>query len=69
MVHFLRLIGKFRLSYSLVTKVCKRTIFEVLDCEFKGTLGMLFLKKFNPEIDWTTGATTIDRYTIFLVEN
>ena len=29
---------------------------------------MPFLKQFNPEIDWTTGATTVERYTILLVE-
>ena len=40
-----------------------------MDCEVEGILGIPFLKKFNPEIDWTTGATIIDRYTIPLVEH
>ena len=30
---------------------------------------MSFLKFFNPEIDWTTGATTMDEYTIALVKH
>ena len=48
--------------------MCKKIRFEVLDCEVKGILGMPFLKQFNPEIDWTTGATTVDRYSILLVD-
>ena len=43
-------------------------MFEVLDCEAESIFSMPFLKYFNPEIDWTTHATTIDGYTIPLVD-
>ena len=49
-------------------KVCKKTRFKVLDCKAEGTLSMPFLK-FNPDIDWTTVTTTIDKYTILLVDH
>ena len=49
--------------------MCKKVTFEVLDCKVEGILGMPFLKYFNLEIDWTTGATIINRYTIPLVEH
>ena len=69
MVHFLRLVGKCRWSYSLVLRCIKKTTFEVLDCEVEAILGMPFLKLFIPETDWTTSATTIDGYTIPLVDH
>ena len=40
-----------------------------LDYEAEGILGMSFLKYFNPDIDWTTGATTIEGYTIPLMDH
>ena len=51
------------------SEVCGQSTFEVLDCEVEGILGMPFLKQFNPVIDWTTGATTIDEHSIPLVEH
>ena len=50
-------------------KVCNKIRFEVLDYEVEGILGMPFLKQFNPQINWTTGSTTIDGYTILLVDH
>ena len=59
--------GQVQVELQLVTKVSKKTRFEVLDCEVESILGMFFLNQFNPEIDWTNCATTIDEFTIYLV--
>ena len=69
MVRFSRLMGKYRWSCSLVLRCVKKPTFEVRDCELEGILGMLFLNKFNLEIDHTTGATNIDGYSIPLVDH